>query len=96
MPLRPDEVTGILRERLKAFEDRPDRQEVGTVVQAGDGQLIASAGVPVRTLRELRTRLLICVGTILAAMALSQSGDMVITTEKEMLALSRQSSSLTR
>jgi 2-dehydro-3-deoxygluconokinase len=35
-------------------------------------------------------------GTILAAMALSQSGDMVITTEKEMLALSRQSSSLTR
>jgi F-type H+/Na+-transporting ATPase subunit alpha len=37
MPLRPDEVTGILRERLKAFEDRPDRQEVGTVVQAGDG-----------------------------------------------------------
>jgi len=37
MPLRPDEVTGILRERLAAFEDRPDRQEVGTVVQAGDG-----------------------------------------------------------
>ncbi len=35
-------------------------------------------------------------GTILAAMALSQNGDMVITTEAEMLALSRQSSTLTR
>jgi 2-dehydro-3-deoxygluconokinase len=35
-------------------------------------------------------------GTVLAAMALSQRGDMVITTEAEMLALSRQSSSLTR
>jgi F-type H+-transporting ATPase subunit alpha len=37
MPLRPDEVTAVLKERLKSFEDRPDRQEVGTVVQAGDG-----------------------------------------------------------
>ncbi len=37
MPLRPDEVTAVLRERLQSFEDRPDRQEVGTVVQAGDG-----------------------------------------------------------
>ena len=37
MPFRPDEVTGILRERLAAFEDRLDREEVGTVVQAGDG-----------------------------------------------------------
>jgi 2-dehydro-3-deoxygluconokinase len=35
-------------------------------------------------------------GTLLAAMALSQDGDMVITTESEMLALSRQSSALTR
>jgi len=35
-------------------------------------------------------------GTVLAAMALSQKGDMVITTESEMLALSRQSSTLTR
>jgi F-type H+/Na+-transporting ATPase subunit alpha len=37
MAIRPDEVTGILRERLGAFEDRLDREEVGTVVQAGDG-----------------------------------------------------------
>ncbi len=37
MPFRPDEVTEILRERLAAFEDRLDREEVGTVVQAGDG-----------------------------------------------------------
>ena len=35
-------------------------------------------------------------GTILAAMALSQKGDMVVTTEAEMLALSRQSSTLSR
>jgi len=37
MPQRPDEVTGILRERLAAAEDRLERDEVGTVVQAGDG-----------------------------------------------------------
>jgi 2-dehydro-3-deoxygluconokinase len=35
-------------------------------------------------------------GTVLAAMALGQKGDMVITTEAEMLALTRQSSTLTR
>lgn len=35
-------------------------------------------------------------GTLLAAMALSQKGDMVITTEAELMALSRQISSLTR
>jgi 2-dehydro-3-deoxygluconokinase len=35
-------------------------------------------------------------GTVLAAMALSQKGDMVFTTEAEMLALSRQSSTLAR
>jgi 2-dehydro-3-deoxygluconokinase len=35
-------------------------------------------------------------GVTLAALALSQKGDMVITTEAEMLALSRQSSTLTR
>jgi F-type H+-transporting ATPase subunit alpha len=37
MPQRPAEVTAILRERLAAFEDRVARDEVGTVVQAGDG-----------------------------------------------------------
>jgi F-type H+-transporting ATPase subunit alpha len=37
MPQRPDEVTAILRERLASFEDRVARDEVGTVVQAGDG-----------------------------------------------------------
>ena len=35
-------------------------------------------------------------GVTLAALALSQNGDMVVTTEAEMLALSRQSSTLTR
>ena len=35
-------------------------------------------------------------GTVLAAMALSQNGDMVTTTEAEMLSFSRQSSTLTR
>jgi len=35
-------------------------------------------------------------GSVLAAMALSQNGDMVITTESEMLSLSQQSSTLTR
>jgi 2-dehydro-3-deoxygluconokinase len=35
-------------------------------------------------------------GAVLASMALSQNGDMVITTESEMLALSRKTSTLTR
>jgi F-type H+-transporting ATPase subunit alpha len=30
-------VTGILRERLQSYEEKLDREEVGTVVQAGDG-----------------------------------------------------------
>jgi F-type H+-transporting ATPase subunit alpha len=37
MERKPDEVTSILLERIGKFEDRPARDEVGTVVQAGDG-----------------------------------------------------------
>jgi len=37
MPERADEITALLLERLSAFEDRPERQEVGTVIRAGDG-----------------------------------------------------------
>lgn len=37
MERKPDEVTSILLERIGKFEDRPSREEVGTVVQAGDG-----------------------------------------------------------
>jgi len=37
MERQPDEVTSILLERIAAFEDRPPREEIGTVVQAGDG-----------------------------------------------------------
>lgn len=37
MERKPDEVTSILLERIGKFEDRPSRDEVGTVVQAGDG-----------------------------------------------------------
>jgi signal transduction histidine kinase len=41
---------------LDAAVSRLPPDAAALVVQAGDGQLIASAGVPVRTLRELRTR----------------------------------------
>jgi F-type H+-transporting ATPase subunit alpha len=37
MERKPDEVTSILLERIGKFEDRPSRDEIGTVVQAGDG-----------------------------------------------------------
>ncbi len=37
MPRNPDEITSMLLERIAAFADLPDREEVGTVVQAGDG-----------------------------------------------------------
>ncbi len=37
MERKPDEVTSILLERIGKFEDRPSRDEVGTVVQTGDG-----------------------------------------------------------
>jgi F-type H+-transporting ATPase subunit alpha len=37
MAARADEITSILLERLTDFEDRPKRDEVGTVVRAGDG-----------------------------------------------------------
>ncbi|HOX48810.1 MAG TPA: F0F1 ATP synthase subunit alpha [Spirochaetales bacterium] len=37
MERRPDEVTSILLERIAAYADRPEREEVGTVVEAGDG-----------------------------------------------------------
>jgi F-type H+-transporting ATPase subunit alpha len=37
MERKPDEVTSVLLERISKFEDRPSREEIGTVVQAGDG-----------------------------------------------------------
>jgi F-type H+-transporting ATPase subunit alpha len=37
MERKPDEVTSILLERIANFKDKPSREEVGTVVQAGDG-----------------------------------------------------------
>jgi F-type H+-transporting ATPase subunit alpha len=37
MERKPDEVTSILLERIGKFEDKPSRDEIGTVVQAGDG-----------------------------------------------------------
>lgn len=37
MERKPDEVTSVLLERMSKFEDRPSREEIGTVVQAGDG-----------------------------------------------------------
>jgi F-type H+-transporting ATPase subunit alpha len=37
MAVRADEITSILLERLAGFDDRPKREEVGTVVRAGDG-----------------------------------------------------------
>jgi 2-dehydro-3-deoxygluconokinase len=69
-------------------------QPTRIIDRLGAGDALA-AGVLYGLLRsDLRTGLRY--GTVLAAMALSQHGDMVITTESEMLALSQQSSTLTR
>src|SRR5712671_5395423 len=35
--LRPEEITAILKERIKEFEVETDLAEVGTVLQVGDG-----------------------------------------------------------
>ncbi len=37
MKLRPEEITAILKERIKEFEVETDLAEVGTVLQIGDG-----------------------------------------------------------
>ncbi len=37
MKLRPEEITSILKERIKDFEVETDLAEVGTVLQVGDG-----------------------------------------------------------
>ena len=35
--IRPDEVSAILRQQLSGFKTSSDLQEVGTVLQVGDG-----------------------------------------------------------
>jgi len=35
--VRPDEVSAILREQLSSFKTEADLEEVGTILQIGDG-----------------------------------------------------------
>ena len=37
MKLRPEEITSILKDRIKEFDVETDLSEVGTVLQVGDG-----------------------------------------------------------
>ena len=37
MKLRPEEITSVLKSRIKSYEAGVEIQEVGTVVQVGDG-----------------------------------------------------------
>ena len=37
MKLRPEEITAILKDRIKEFDVETDLSEVGTVLQVGDG-----------------------------------------------------------
>ena len=37
MELRPDEITGIIKSKIKAFESRIELTDTGTVVTVGDG-----------------------------------------------------------
>ena len=37
MKLRPDEITKVLREQIEQYQGRVDVEEVGTVLQVGDG-----------------------------------------------------------
>ena len=40
--VRPDEVTAILREQLSNFKTEAELEEVGTVLQVGDGVALFS------------------------------------------------------
>lgn len=37
MNLRPDEITGIIKEQIKNYSSKIELQDVGTVVTVGDG-----------------------------------------------------------
>ena len=37
MALRPDEITNIIKEKIEHFDASADVNEVGTVIQVGDG-----------------------------------------------------------
>ena len=37
MDLRPDEITGIIKNQIKNFQNRIEHADVGTVVTVGDG-----------------------------------------------------------
>ena len=37
MAIRPEEITNIIKEKIKNFDTRADLSEVGTVIQVGDG-----------------------------------------------------------
>ena len=37
MELRPDEITKVLRQQIEQYTDAIDTQEVGSVLQVGDG-----------------------------------------------------------
>ncbi len=37
MNLRPEEICSVIKEQIKQYENQLDYQEVGTVIQVGDG-----------------------------------------------------------
>ncbi|MFX8708245.1 F0F1 ATP synthase subunit alpha, partial [Acinetobacter baumannii] len=37
MPIRPEEITSILEQELQKFERKAESQQIGTVLQVGDG-----------------------------------------------------------
>ena len=37
MKLNPDEISSILKSQISGFEDTADVEEIGTVIQVGDG-----------------------------------------------------------
>jgi F-type H+-transporting ATPase subunit alpha len=37
MSIKPDEISGILKERIKHFDQRLKSTDIGTVIQVGDG-----------------------------------------------------------
>ena len=41
MNLRPDEITGIIKEQLKYYEAKLNLADVGTVITVGDGIALA-------------------------------------------------------
>src|SRR3954468_12911455 len=52
LTINPDEITGVLRKHLEGFQPSVERQQVGRIVEVGDG-IARIAGLPNTAVNEL-------------------------------------------